>query len=82
MATPLASARGTEDEAIMEKKDTRCDRAIDIDARSNKDDSPLESDLDGHEQPKELKEGGYGWYASSNASNWIRLDFEEAHMDF
>ncbi|KAF3764890.1 MFS general substrate transporter [Cryphonectria parasitica EP155] len=57
---PSASPYAAEDSKNIERKITY-HRAVDMDNRSNKDEAALESDLSDQEQPKEFKEGGYGW---------------------
>ncbi|KAL1868733.1 hypothetical protein Daus18300_005867 [Diaporthe australafricana] len=52
-----------DDNGIL-RTDTRHDRAVDVDEKSNKDDSAVDSESSDQEQPqppKEFKEGGYGW---------------------
>ncbi|KAK2611306.1 hypothetical protein N8I77_004659 [Diaporthe amygdali] len=60
--SPTTSKETMVDENGILRTDTRHDRAVDIDEKSKKDDSAVDSESSDHEQPqKEFKEGGYGW---------------------
>lgn len=44
------------------RRDTRHERSVGSNEKSNEVEDPLESDMSDLETPKGFKEGGYGWY--------------------